>query len=292
MESEIDTVHLQSSHSREQPKIHGCLSPLIITEPTASPLDRPISFNVLSSRDPVEQAIRGGDRGAAAIINPLSTAVIQFLPEQPQNQDASVSDEEEWEILRIVDKRWTENGYEYQVCWEKTWLLESELGNAQQLLQQFEAKHHAQRGGKRERPVCTDKNRWALATFTEETEMLLIVSTVIDSQFSNKLISLSFFFLTLLMPPLSQESSARMFSSSLKGDKFHVGSRGFTSRPPVVMTFWMDEGSFLWMISPLMPAFTSFAVAWWSIWGERLCQVDLLGLHYFKTQSLWTELIC
>lgn len=117
------------------------------------------SLNVLPSRDSVEQAIHGGDRGAAATVNPLSTAVIPLLPEQPQNQDASIPNEDEWEIVRIVDKRWTENGYEYQVCWEKSWLLESELENAQQLLQQFEAKYHAQRGGKRGRPVCTDKGR-------------------------------------------------------------------------------------------------------------------------------------
>ena len=159
MESKIDTVHLQSSQSREPSKTHGCLSPLTTAEPTASPLDRPISLNVVSSRDSVEQIIRGGDRGTTATVNPLSTAVISLLPKQPQNQDASVPDEEEWEIVRIVDKRWTENGYEYQVCWEKTWLLESELGNAQQLLQQFEAKYHAQREGKRGRPICTDKGR-------------------------------------------------------------------------------------------------------------------------------------
>ena len=159
MESKIDTLHLQSSHSREQSETYGCLGPLTITVPTASPLDHPISLNVLSSRDPVEQTIRKGDHGAAATVNPLGTAVIPLLPRQPQNQHASVPDEEEWEIVKIVDKRWTENGYEYQVCWEKTWLLESELGNAQQLLQQFEAKYHAQRGGKRGRPVCTDKGR-------------------------------------------------------------------------------------------------------------------------------------
>ena len=134
----------------------GCLSP--ITVPTAFPLDRPISLNVLSSHGPVEQTTRGGDRWAATV-NPLSTPIIPLLPKQPQNQDALVPDEEEWEIVRIVDKRWTENGYEYQVCWEKTWLLESELGNAQQLLQQFEAKHHAQRGGKRGRPLCIDKGQ-------------------------------------------------------------------------------------------------------------------------------------
>lgn len=135
----------------------GCLSP--ITVPTASPLRSPIPPNALPPHDPAEQTTRGGDRGAAATVNPLSTAIIPLLPKQPQNQDASVPDEEEWEIVRIVDKRWTENGYEYQVCWEKTWLLESELRNAQQLLQQLEAKYHAQQGGKRGRLVSINKGR-------------------------------------------------------------------------------------------------------------------------------------
>ena len=43
----------------------------------------------------------------------------------------------------------TGRGYEYKVCWEKTWLLESELENARELLRQFESKRQAQRGGKR-----------------------------------------------------------------------------------------------------------------------------------------------
>lgn len=141
-----------------------CLSPLTITEPIASSFDRQISLNVALYRDPVEQTICEGDYRAAATVNPLRvTAAIPPLPEQSQDQGASVSDEEEWEIIRIVDKRWTENGYEYQECWEKSWLLESELGNGQQLLQQFEANHQAQRGdkrgGKRGRPARTD-NDW------------------------------------------------------------------------------------------------------------------------------------
>lgn len=160
IESEVDTVHLQSSQSRKQSKTHSCLSPLTITKHIASPLDRSISLNVALYRDPVEQTVREGDCGAAATVNPLSvTAAISPLPEQSQDQGASVLDEEEWEIIRIADKRWTENGYEYQVCWEKTWLLESELRNAQQLLQQFEAKHKAQRGGKRGRPARADNGR-------------------------------------------------------------------------------------------------------------------------------------
>jgi len=67
--------------------------------------------------------------------------------------------EEEWEIVSIVDKRWTERGYGYKVCWEKTWLLESELGNAQELLRDFEAQGGAQRGRKRGRPAGANKGR-------------------------------------------------------------------------------------------------------------------------------------
>lgn len=67
--------------------------------------DRPISLSVLSSRDSVQQTIHEGDRGAAVIVNSLSTAIIPLLPEKPQNQDASVSNEVDWEIVRIVDTK-------------------------------------------------------------------------------------------------------------------------------------------------------------------------------------------
>ncbi len=68
-------------------------------------------------------------------------------------------DEEEWEIVRVVDKRRRGKGYEYQVCWKRTWLRECELGNAQELLREFEAKRQAQRGGKRRRPARAVKGR-------------------------------------------------------------------------------------------------------------------------------------
>ena len=68
-------------------------------------------------------------------------------------------DEEAWEIVRIVSKRRRGKGYEYKVCWKETWLLERELGNAQELLRKFEAKHQAQRGGKRGRPARADNGR-------------------------------------------------------------------------------------------------------------------------------------
>lgn len=119
MESKIGTVHLQSSHPRERPKTHDCSSPTT-TEPTTSPFDRPIPPSVAPSRDPVEQAIPGGDRVAAATVYPLHAVIVTPpLPEQLQDQGGPALDDEEWEIVRIVYKRWTEKGYEYEVCWEK-----------------------------------------------------------------------------------------------------------------------------------------------------------------------------
>ena len=164
MESEISTIHLHSSHPKEQPNTHGCLGPPTTTEPTTepttSPSDRPISPSVALSRDPVEHAIRGGARGAAATVYPPhAITVTPPLPEQPQNQGASALDEEDWEIVRIVGKRRRGKGDEYKVCWKRTWLLECELGNAQELVQEFEANRQAQRGGKRGRPAQTDKGR-------------------------------------------------------------------------------------------------------------------------------------
>jgi len=92
-----------------------------------SPFDRPSSPSVALSRDRVEQAIRGGDCGAAATVNPPSvTAATPPFPEQPKDPGASAPDEEEWEIVRIVGKRRRRKGYEYKVSWNKTWLLEHE----------------------------------------------------------------------------------------------------------------------------------------------------------------------
>ena len=131
MESKIGTVHL---------KTHGCLSPNT-TSPTTSSLNRSISPKVALSCNRVEQTICGGDRGAATTVYPPhAIAVTLPLPEQPEDQGASALDEEEWEIVRIIDKRWTGSGYEYKVCWEETWLLESELGNVQELRQYFKAR--------------------------------------------------------------------------------------------------------------------------------------------------------
>ncbi len=51
--------------------------------------------------------------------------------------------------MKIVGKRPTRSGYEYNVRWKNTWLPGSELGNAQELLQDLEARGPVQCGRKR-----------------------------------------------------------------------------------------------------------------------------------------------
>ncbi|KAL9128170.1 MAG: hypothetical protein Q9217_003095 [Psora testacea] len=154
--SMIDTVHLKSSHPREPPKTHGCLGPTTTgptTEPTSSLSDRPISSSVALSYDRVKQAISGGDHRAAATVHPPHAITVpSSLSEQHQDQGDSILDEEDWEIARIVGERRRGKGYEYK-------LLERELGNAQELLRESEAKRQAQRGGKRGRPARADQGR-------------------------------------------------------------------------------------------------------------------------------------
>ena len=109
MESTIDTAHLQSFNPREQQKKHGYFS-LNSTEHTTSPtisfLNRPISSSVTLYCDRVEQDIREDDRRPAATVHPLrAVSATPPLLRQPQDQEGSISDEEEWEIAKIIGKR-------------------------------------------------------------------------------------------------------------------------------------------------------------------------------------------
>ncbi len=106
VESEIDTAHPQGFYPREQPKKRNYSNTHTNTECIISPVDRP--------------------------------TVIPPHPHQSQSNQNSAQDE--WEIERIDAKRQTETGCEYNVRWRNTWLSESELQNAQELLQEFEDK--------------------------------------------------------------------------------------------------------------------------------------------------------
>ncbi len=140
-----------SSQLRKQPKTHDYLNGRTINEPIILPLDRPTLPSVTLSRDLHRQTIRGGDCGAGVAAHPYSiTAVTSRFPERLQGQRHSALDgEKEWEIMKIVGKRRTRSGYEYNVRWKNTWLPKSELGNAQELLQDFEVRGTVQSGRER-----------------------------------------------------------------------------------------------------------------------------------------------
>lgn len=109
MESEISTIHIKSSHLREQSK--GCLS-LTITKSITS-LDHFISLSIALFCNWVEQTICKGDHRAAVIIYLSHTITVTLsLSEQPKDQEALVLNEQKWEIIRIIDKRQTERDYE------------------------------------------------------------------------------------------------------------------------------------------------------------------------------------
>jgi len=159
VESETGTAHRSSSHPREQPKTHGCLNSHTATEPTTSFLDCSTTPSIVLPQDRGERTVRGGDYGAAATINLSSViAATSPSPEREGQRDLAQDEEEDWEIVKIVDKRWTRRGCEYMVRWKNTWMSDSELRNAARLVREFDAQVKGQRGGKRDRPARVRKN--------------------------------------------------------------------------------------------------------------------------------------
>ena len=168
MESKIGSAALQSSHHREQAKAHGCLSTYTLeylcfeptteptTESTTEPNDRPTSPSAALPQRPCGRVIGEEDHGGAAAASP-PRPITPPLSQQSPGQEGSALDKEEdhddeWKILRIIGKRRTSKGNEYRVRWKSTWKPETELGNAQRLVQEFKARL-AKHRGKRSRPA-------------------------------------------------------------------------------------------------------------------------------------------
>ncbi len=150
IESEVGLAHSLSSHPKEDQKTSGCLDARTISEPPSQPLDRSTFPDMALIQHRHRGSVRKDNHGAAAVAS-TPTAVSPPFPQQPQGQDDSVSDEEgddEWEIARIVGRRRTRKGIEYELDWRRTWKPESELGNAQRLIQDFEERRRARCGGK------------------------------------------------------------------------------------------------------------------------------------------------
>lgn len=73
-----------------------------------------------------------------------------------------------WEIRKVVGKKRAGKGFEYRVRWKDTWLHRSELGNAQRLLQEYEAGRKAHRGPKPCKATRADKTKWTFGRIVWE----------------------------------------------------------------------------------------------------------------------------
>ena len=105
--------------------------------PSTKPIDRPTSPNAVLPQQLYTRSVGENDRGAAAVAKFPSASPPPLS--QPSPAPNPALEGKEWEIREIVDKRRAGRGFEYKVRWEDTWLPKCELGNAQRLLQEFEA---------------------------------------------------------------------------------------------------------------------------------------------------------
>lgn len=105
MKLETNITHFESSHSRKPSKKCDRLSFSVIIESIISSFDRSSFFNIALFHDLVEQTTRENNREATTIIHLFHIiTIISSLLEQSQIQERLISNEE-WEIIKIVDKR-------------------------------------------------------------------------------------------------------------------------------------------------------------------------------------------
>jgi len=157
--SEIDTANTQLNTpcSTKESKTHHFSNSNTIAEPFNRLCSPSITSFAGHERRSIHANSHNGRRSAiddsasAIVTRPLGT-------EHHQSSGDSVEiEEQEWEITEILEKRAAGSETEYRVHWEDTWLLSSELGSAQGLLEKFKAKGRAQHGRKRGRSARTDK---------------------------------------------------------------------------------------------------------------------------------------
>ncbi len=146
METKLGPATPQDTPS-ENTETHARLDPYAPQPPT-EPVGRPISPSAALPRQPCIGVFGADDRGAMAVATPPHAG----LPPLAQSSKAPVSapeeEEEDWEIIEIVGKRWVGRSREYKVRWKDTWLPMSDLGNAQRLLKEFEVQFRSRRGSK------------------------------------------------------------------------------------------------------------------------------------------------
>ena len=133
MKFEVNITQLSSSYSKKQLNTYVDLNVFIIISSMISISNRFILFCITA---------------------------VTFPYFKSQNQSDLIQNEKEWDITRIIGKKWKERSYQYLMRWKNTWLSKSKLENAQQLLREFEAKSQAQRERKRSKPANETLHSW------------------------------------------------------------------------------------------------------------------------------------
>lgn len=186
VEFKTDIAHLSSSHSKKQSKTHDCLNLHTVIESIILFLHHSISFNIALSQNRDEQTVSEDDYKAAVTVILLSIIIITSPFSERKNQQDSSQNEENWEIMRIVDKRWTRRDCEYKMHWKNTWMFDSELRNATRLVRKFDAHVRRQREGKRSRSTRVEKNRW-LMTVSKRSWHYIVSSLQMSWQSSRRI---------------------------------------------------------------------------------------------------------
>jgi len=116
VESKTNIAHRLSSHPREQSKTHDCLNSHIVIEPITSFLDCSTTLDIVLPQNRDERTVHEGDYEAAVTIN-LSSVIVATSSsfERESQRDLAQNEEKKWEIVKIVDKRWTRRGCEYMM---------------------------------------------------------------------------------------------------------------------------------------------------------------------------------
>jgi hypothetical protein len=90
-----------------------------------------------------------------------STALKSTNLAGPQLNDLLTDTDQEWEIRSIIGRQKVDGVVQYWVEWEPTWMPESELGGAMELVDEFEAQLQA---------LCENQNRQEEADAIGETK--------------------------------------------------------------------------------------------------------------------------
>ena len=115
-EPEIGAAPLLSTHPMEESKTPGCVDAPTDPDPPTDPLDRPPFPDVARPQHRSGRVVREDDYGAPPVAGPPSATTLP-LSQQPQGEVhlATDTEDDEWEIVKIVGKRRTKRGDEYKV---------------------------------------------------------------------------------------------------------------------------------------------------------------------------------